>query len=185
MKLPSREECFKLLEKYESFPHIVEHSKLVNKIAVYLAKKLKEKGVNINVELVDRASLLHDIGKSIVIRMDAQRANTIEDNHHIVGEEILTKEGYPELAKIVRKHSLKEIQNLETWEEKVVHYADLRVRHSSIVGVKERVEDIVRRYKVPPEKRIDKKVIFALEKEIYGIIGGSPDKLKEEIKSEH
>ncbi len=180
MKLPTREECFKLLEKYKTFPNIIEHTKLVNKIAVYLAKKLKEKEIDINIDLVDRASLLHDIAKSKVIREHIPPEN---ENHHLDGEKILIKEGYPELGHIVRMHSLKEIQNLKTWEEKVMQYADLRARHDKIVSVKERLDDLIKRYNVPPEKRVDEKLVFSLEEEIFDIIGESPEKLKEAIEN--
>ena len=179
MKLPTREGCFKLLEKYGTFPHIIEHCKVVNKVAVYLAKKLKEKGIEINVDLVDRASLLHDIAKSKTIR---ENIPPEEENHHIDGEEILIKEGYPEVGRVIRMHSLKEIKNLKTWEEKVMQYADLRVRHTRIVSIKERIEDLYKRYNVPPEKRVDEKLVYNLEKEIYDVIGESPEKLKEVIK---
>jgi uncharacterized protein len=179
LKLPSKEECFKLLEKYGTFPNIVEHCKMVNKVAVYLAKKLREKGINVDVDLVDRASLLHDIAKSGTIRANIPPE---EENHHIDGEEILVKEGYPEVGHLVRMHSLKEIENLKTWEEKIIQYADVRVRHTRIVSVKERLEDLYKRYNIPPEKRIDEKLIYNLEKEIYDVIGGSPSDLKDEIE---
>ncbi|MCD6546940.1 MAG: HD domain-containing protein [Nanoarchaeota archaeon] len=182
MKLPTREECFKLLEKYGILPNILKHSLLVNKIAVYLAKKLKHKGIDIDIDVVDRASLLHDIGKSVLIRNNPEKANSIEDNHHIVGEEILIKEGYPEIARIVRLHSLKEIKNLSTWEEKVLQYADLRVKHDKIVSLRERLDDLYRRYNVPEEKRVDEEIVFSLEKEIFDIIQENPNILKKVIK---
>jgi len=182
MKLPTREECFKLLEKYNTLPNIIEHSKKVNKVAVHLAKKLKEKGIDINIDLVDRASLLHDIAKSKIIR---EKIPPEKENHHIDGEKILIKEGYPKIARIVRMHSLKEIKNLKSWEEKIVQYADMRVRHTNIVSIRERIDDLIKRYNIPPEKRIDEKLVFALEKEIYDVIGDSPEKLKEDIENEN
>ena len=182
MRLPTREECFNLLKKYGTFPNIVEHCKVVDKVAVHLAKKLREKGININIELVDRAALLHDIAKSNTIRKNIPPE---QENHHIDGEKILVDEGYPEVGRIIRMHSLKEINNLKTWEEKVMQYADLRVRHTNIVSLRERIDDLYERYNVPQEKRVDERVIFALEEEIYNVIGGSPEKLKEEVENEH
>ena len=182
MNLPTREECFELLKKYGTFPNIVEHCKVVNKVAVYLAKKLREKGADINVDLVDRASLLHDIAKSGTIKA---RIPPEEENHHIDGERILIKEGYPEVGHLVRMHSIKEIKNLKSWEEKIIQYADVRVRHTDIVSVKQRMDDLYVRYNIPPEKRIDEKMVFALEKEIFDKINESPDKLKEEVENEH
>ncbi len=182
MKLPTREECFKLLKKYGTFPNIVEHCKVVNKVAVYLAKRLSDKGIKINIDLVDRASLLHDIAKSKAI---LENIPPEEENHHIDGEKILIKEGYPEVGRIVRMHSLKEIANLKTWEEKIMQYADLRVRHTDIIGLRERIEDLYARYNVPPEKRVDEKLVYNLEREIYDVIDDSPKKLKEEVENEN
>ena len=181
MKLPTRAECFDLLKKYKVLPNILEHSIVVNKIANYLAKRLKEKGIKIDLNVVDRASLLHDIGKSILIINEPQKARTAEDSHHITGEEILVKEGYPELGLVCRRHSLKELHNINRWEEKVVKYADVRVKHTEIVGVKERMADLQKRYKVKKEEMVSVSEVLKLEKEIYNIIDESPDSLKDVI----
>ena len=57
VNLPSRDECYSILKEFEVPDGVMGHTELVNKIAVFLAKKLKQAGVDINVELVDRASL--------------------------------------------------------------------------------------------------------------------------------
>lgn len=62
-KLPTRKECFDIIKEYRLPLHILKHSLAVAKLAVFLAERLKEKGVTVNVELVDRACLLHDILK--------------------------------------------------------------------------------------------------------------------------
>jgi putative nucleotidyltransferase with HDIG domain len=179
MKLPSREECFKFLEKYEVPENILEHSKMVNKVADYVAKKLKEVGAKIDLDVVDRATLLHDIGKYIEIK-EAKLPKV--DNHHIIGEEILAKEGYPELGKVVRRHSLKEMKNITTWEEKVVKYSDLRVKHAELVSTRHRLDDLNIRYDVPDNERVDELKVFALEKEIFDKIKENPDILRKVIK---
>jgi len=61
MNLPNKEECEELFAKYNTPQNVIKHSKQVNKIAVWLAKKLKENNIDINIELVDYASLLHDL----------------------------------------------------------------------------------------------------------------------------
>jgi putative nucleotidyltransferase with HDIG domain len=149
---------------------------MVNKVANYLAKKLKENGIRIDLNVVDCASLLHDIGKSITI------LDKLEDKHHILAEEILTKEGYPELGLVCRRHSLRELKNVSTWEEKVVKYADLRVKHDKLVSVKERMEDLGERYAFIKEEKVPLSKVLELEKEIYDKLGESPEDMEKVIR---
>ena len=179
MKIPTREQCFKLLEKYGTLPNILDHSIMVNKIANYLAFRLKKKGIKVNLELVDRGSLLHDIAKSKMVK---EKVSAEKEQHHIDGENILIEEGFPEVGRLVRMHSSKEIHNLKTWEEKIINYADTRVRHDQIVSVRERLDDLYVRYDVPDHLKVDEKYIFNLEKEIFDTINESPDILKEVIE---
>lgn len=179
MKLPTKEEALALLKKYHMKPNIMAHTLVVNKIANYLAKKLKSSGEKIDLDVIDRASMLHDIAKSKYI--DAHKPSP-EDEHHIEGEKIMIKEGYPELGRVVRLHSIKEMKNLRDWEEKVIKYSDSRVRHTEIVSLRERLDDLNKRYNVPKEKRVPEHLLFALEKEIYDKIGGTPENLEEDIQ---
>jgi putative nucleotidyltransferase with HDIG domain len=177
MKLPTRKKAIKLLHKYKILPNILRHSLVVNKVANYLAKQLKDNGVRIDLEIIDRASLLHDIGKSITI------LEGLEDRHHILAQEILTKEGYPALGLVCRRHSLREIKNINTWEERVIKYSDTRVRHDKIVSIRERMSDLRARYKVPKKEFVPMSEVLKLEREIYSKIDESPDALKNKVKN--
>ena len=64
MNIPSREECLKLFEKYHVPENIQLHCKTVNKVGVFLAKLLKEKEVEVDIDLVDRLTLTHDLMKA-------------------------------------------------------------------------------------------------------------------------
>jgi len=59
--LPTRQECFNIMKKYHVPSHILDHSQSVAKLAVFLAKKLNENGIIVDVALVERACLLHDM----------------------------------------------------------------------------------------------------------------------------
>ncbi len=160
--LPTRKECFDILALYNVPPHIVKHCRVVAKVAVFLVQKLKEKGFELDVELVDRACLLHD-----VMRMcDTKESDfhgfmqglSEEDKlkwgrlgakyrgmpHEYAAFDIL-KQKYPALALTVRKHRymglLSEQDKPETWEEKIVYYADKRVMHEKIVSLQERLDE--------------------------------------------
>ncbi len=151
--------------------NIVEHILIVNKVAVFLAKKLKEAGVDINVELVDTGSMLHDVAKP-------------NKPHSSLGGEIVEKAGYPEVARLVRKHAfIATFDEGLTWEEKVVQYADKRCRDDKIVSVDERYDDFMKRYGDSSGRGEEaRKVTKEREKEIFSKLKIKPEDLKELVK---
>ena len=101
----------------------------VSKIAVRIARRLKDKGHDVDVELVEIGAILHDIGRS----------TTHGTDHAAVGGEMVRKLGVAEtVARIVDRHigagipedearalGLPEgVYVPETLEEKIVCYAD-------------------------------------------------------------
>ncbi|MEK6916575.1 MAG: hypothetical protein AABW92_02425 [Nanoarchaeota archaeon] len=170
MNYPTREQCLKWYRDIGTPENILDHVALVNKVAVFLAKKLKEKGVKINIELVDKASLLHDLDKWFCINDKSVR-------HGFKTEEILTEKGYSELGFYAKQHN--SIQS-KTWEEKVISYSDARVLFTKIVPVQDRIDSSKKRYK-REEGFWDKALESLLEKEkiIFSKLAIKPDKLAE------
>ena len=169
IKLPSRKECFELLKKYNTPKNILKHSIIVNRFANRLTKLLIAKGISVNKTLVDRASLLHDIGKFEALSKGIP--------HEEKGYKILKKEGFDEIANIVKKHSLFSVLSKKapvTWEEKIVFYSDKRVNEDKIVTLENRLAYLKKRY--GKNKRILKKIeaaeplIYQIEREIFDII---------------
>lgn len=75
--------------------NVVEHCLAVSEYAYELALAIKNKGYEVDVELVRLGGLLHDIGRS--------RTHGIE--HGVVGAEILRELGFDEkLALIAERH---------------------------------------------------------------------------------
>ena len=170
--IPSKEKCFELLKKYRVPENIVAHTLEVNRVAMFLAKKLKEKGEEINLGLVDAASLLHDLDKHMTLNEDS--------GHGKKAAEILESLGFAEVAPIVRKHITTAVLHspLKTWEEKLVYYADMRVKGNKIVTVEERFEYLRERYGKMSEKamrEINKAepIVKEIEKEILSKAGVS------------
>lgn len=176
----TKKECMDLLKKYNMPENIIQHTLMVNKIAVFLAEKLYEKGEKIFVPTVDSASLLHDIGKIKAIKGEAE-------SHVAEGYEILQKENLISEAIICRKHGtlspLNPITKPKSWEEKVVYYADKRVLHDKLCSIQERLKDANKRY---PQYAKEEQKAYAfvekVEKEIFDIIGIKPDELSKYIK---
>jgi len=201
--LPTRRQCLKLMDEFGVPLHIRKHSLAVAKLGVFLAKKLKEKGISVDVDLVDRACLLHDILRICDLKESGydryRQAITDKDRvkwrqlraryrnlcHEDAAFALLT-DAYPELALAVKRHRyaalLDEKDKPVTWEEKIVYYADKRVMHDKIVPLKERLEEAHRRNAAQRNcanqaklstERIDA-AIFELEREIFDKIGLEP-----------
>jgi len=208
--LPTRKECLAIIEEHHVPLHILKHSLGAAKLAVFLAQKLKEKGIAVDVDLVDRACLLHDIVricdfkesdysrfKHPVTEQDKAKWKQLrtrykEIPHEDVAYELL-KEKYPVLAQTVKKHRytalLDENERPNTWEEKLVYYADKRVMHDRIVPLKERLQEAHKR-NVPlrgteaqsqiKTAKVDS-LIFELEEEIFSKIGLNPLEVTDEF----
>jgi uncharacterized protein len=207
--LPTRKECFEIIEKYHVPQHIVRHSMAVTKLGVFLAQKLKEKGIAIDVELVERACLLHDVVRicefkefncdnfgQTVTEHEKTTWNRLKAKFKGISHEYaayaLLKEKYPVLALTVRKHRyaalLDEAERPKTWEEKLVYYADKRVMHDKVVALKERLQEAhdrnVHLYQTQAQGKIDTaevdRLIFELEQEIFAEIGLNPVRVTDE-----
>jgi putative nucleotidyltransferase with HDIG domain len=168
----NRTEALKILEEEGIKGRVLKHSLKVNEVAMFLGKKLVKKGKKINLNLLDVASLLHDIGKKLSDETDL--------NHVDAGAKILQKGNLEKIAEIIKKHSINSIIEKEkipqTWEEKLIYYTDRRVKEDNLVSIDERLKDMKKRY--PKIKSMIEKVkpkIKELEDEIFGIIRIDPD----------
>ena len=151
MSIPGKEQCLKILKDSKTPSNVIEHSKAVCKVALDLANKLEKKEVKINKDLVIAASLLHDVKK-------------VEKDHILAGARLLNELGFPEVADVIKKHGLANINEEEskpkTIEEKIVFYADKRVRGNKLVSLKERFDGLKVRYKkeIEEELKFTKKI---------------------------
>ena len=89
-----------------------------------------------NMPLVDRSAILHDICKIDSIRSGG--------DHALMGEQLLTENGYSEVAGVVGQHV--RLRSMQVNEAMVVNYADKRVMHDTIVSLPKRFVDLMDRY---------------------------------------
>ncbi|MBW2963342.1 HD domain-containing protein [Candidatus Woesearchaeota archaeon] len=197
--IPNRRDCLNLMDKYMVPIGIRRHCQIVNKIAVLLAKRLRAAGIDIDVDLVDAASMLHDLMR--VINFDTFEGAKREEqtvwekmkeryghmDHSEAAYEVL-KDIYPKVAGVIIKHGVTSVIKGEpkAWEEKVLAYADRRVMHTKIVSVDERYEDIQLRHadfyeKTGLDAGLEKKRILKIEKEIFRNLKFTPEGLAEEV----
>lgn len=182
-----------LIDEFKTPKHVRRHCAKVAEFAVELGEQFIKKGIKIDLTLLRHAALLHDIVRVVDFRHfepekfpDPVTPQEVElwkrlrekykGMHHAdAGADILQERGFLKEATLVRKHRFVQIaEGFETWEEKLLYYADKRVKHDKVVPLKERLED--GRKRNAPEKtgkisskELDKKV-FELEKEILSHI---------------
>lgn len=163
-KLPSEDECFRLIKKYEMLPNIIDHSVQVKNVSEAIYNHLIDKQ-NINLELLVSSALLHDITKTKAILEKELR-------HDLTGGELLRSLGYEEIAVIVENHVVFSDFDFDgpLLEKEIIYYADKRVMHDKVVNIDTRVTDLVERYgktdKIKEMILNNKKFILKLESKI-------------------
>jgi len=145
----------------------------VSQLAVEMAENCKQRGHQVNVQLVEIGALLHDIG----------RARTHSVHHAVAGAEIARQLGLPEqVIRIIKRHvgggiTQKEARKLgwpedtytpETLEEKVVSYADKLIEGSRRVPITNTIEELSQ--ELPPSA-IER--IWKLHEEMLTLTGDS------------
>jgi len=174
--IPTRDECLRLMGQYGMLSHIMDHSIEVTKVALYLAEELNKRGQRIDLNLVEAASLLHDLTKTECLK-------TKEDHAH-TGSQLLKEMGYFRVGEVVAEHIHLSKKNDASWvtEEEIVNYADKRVQHDCIVSLEERFSDLTDRYGKSQEASEQfeqlKKSTFEIEDKIFSILGIDPNDLQ-------
>ena len=208
--LPTRKECLALLAEYHVPPHIVSHSKAVAKLAVFLARRLNENGAAVDVTLLKGACLLHDLLRVLDFKesdynrfertlpeeekakWQRLRAKYKASSHEDAACDIL-REQYPALALAIKRHRymalLDDKDHPNTWEEKLLYYADKRVMHERIVPLKERLAEGHKRNVFLHGSEAQSKIntakvdplIYEMEKEIFEKIKLDPLEVTDEF----
>ncbi len=182
MKIPSKNECYRLMCEMQMLDHIAVHSMQVCRVATLLTENLLEQGVQLNFDLIQAAALLHDITKT--------RSFKTQENHALTGGQYLTELGYIEVGNLVRQHvRLDAYPNpLTLGEVQIINYADKRVLHDRVVSLEERLAYILEKYGKMAEHRQRISRLWEktkkMEAEIFRTLTFSADDLPHLINSE-
>ncbi len=170
-QLPNREQAIKLLQENDCPPQVIQHCLAVAQFAIGLAHRLKEKGIKIDVQIVEAGALLHDLGRSKTHKVD----------HSLVGSQIAQKIGLPQpIVNIVKRHVgagitdeeakllgwPKDVYVPQTIEEKVVSYSDKRIDQGKVVPIETEIERLRKDGMIEAGERVRR-----LHEEITNLLG--------------
>jgi len=175
MELPTKEHCYQLMCDMQMLDHIVIHSLQVCRVATFLTDVLNRERLNLNIELIRAAALLHDITKT--------RSFKTEEDHALTGGQYLCDLGYPEVGNLVRQHVRLDqyATGKAVSEVEIINYADKRVLHDEIVSLEQRLNYILERYAKKQAHRERIHILWQntkkLEKRIFSDLSCAPGDL--------
>lgn len=170
-KLPTRVQALQFLRQSGCRENVIRHVEAVSQLAVEIAEACKEKGYNVDLELVEIGGLLHDLG----------RAKTHSVHHAVIGVEIAKSLGLPErVISIIKRHvgggiTAREAKKLGwpkdiyvplTLEEKIISYADKLIEGSRRVPIEKTIEQLSQEL---PSSAIER--IWRLHEEMLALVG--------------
>ena len=171
--IPTAQEAERILDTLGCSKVIKRHCKTVQSFAIKISKRIVEKKIKIDMDLISAGALLHDIG----------RVKTHSVLHGVYGKAIAEELNLsPKLINIVENHigagiPAKEAAKLglpekdfipETLEEKIICYADNRVTHSKIISFEKTLDEFVVRL---GEKHLAIKRLKNLHNELLCLAG--------------
>lgn len=174
--IPNQSQIERIFEETNIPLHIRQHSEVVSNVAVLIGDALCKVGYRFDLPLIDTSAQLHDIGKA--------RALKTREDHGKLGAQMITAAGFPRLAPIIENHVVLDHfdEDQQVSESLIVNYADKRVKHTEIVSLSERFEDLVERYARNDKARdyLTKMLntYYVLENKIFAPLPFSPDELE-------
>lgn len=168
LRLPDAPTCLAWLAEQGASDGLVRHVKLVAAVAFRLAELLRVAGEPVDPLLAHRGGLLHDLAKVV--------ARGTRTPHDDLAGQLLRARGFLDLARIAERHAVwaltDPVRRPETWEEKLVCYADRLAEGDRLVGIEGRMAGLVnRRPELATESVTYRRAALALQAEISARLG--------------
>lgn len=173
MSYITKELAIQLFEKNQTPSHVIRHCMAVSRVSVILATELNKCGYTLSIEVIEGAAMLHDIAR-------------VKEDHGAVGAEIAEEQGFSKEAFIIKEHMhyniTSDINQLK--EIDLVCLGDRMVKEDEYVGVKERMNYILEKWKgnAKAEESLKNRIkeYGILLKEIEDLLGKKIDELMDE-----
>ena len=164
LALPSFEQISTWREQFFLSRVIIRHCDAGANAAVRLGGELLKRGQIIRLQALRAAAQVHDLLRFVDFHRGAghieeeilpERAQKWEEvkalypglHHEAAVSRFLIGQGFPELAEIVRVHGLTLADATRvTIEQRLLYYADKRVKIDEVVSLEERLRDFTERY---------------------------------------
>jgi len=178
-RLPGYADCLAWLTELNNPPILLAHVQGVAAISYVLAVWLRAAGIAVNPLLAHRGALLHDLSKL---------AAAGYAHHGEAAAVWLEAHQQPVLAWIARRHMLFGLldprEAPQSWEEKIVYYADKLMEGSRLVDVPARLRALQQRYGTITPAKLEQLIpaLKALETELCTPLGLTPDGLLERLQ---
>lgn len=183
LNLPDLTTCLGWLAERGVTYNILAHVQLVSAAAYLLAVWLHAQGISVDPLLTQRAALLHDIAKIDSISMKQERG--VHGDHARLARDLLNQREQPAIAEIADRHMISPDpqRQPQTWEQKLVHYADKLAEGSRLVSLEERLAALQRRYAdFAGEIEASQPQLLALQDEICQRLGWTPAELMDKLR---
>lgn len=170
-RLPSRAQAMRMLRQSGCPGNVLRHCEAVAELAVEIGETCKQRGLNVDLDLIEIGALLHDIGRS----------KTHSVHHAVVGARIAKTYDLPDqVLSIIKRHvgggiTGKEARRLgwpkdsyipQTLEEKIVSYADKLIEGSRRVPIERTMKNFAQELPPSAVERVRR-----LHEEMISLIG--------------
>ena len=158
---------------------LLAHVHNVAAIAYQIAIWFEQRGYQVSPLLAHRGGLTHDLAK-------LQKQG--DKNHADLAAEFLVDKNQDELAEIARRHLIGDLLSEETrpqtWEQKIVNYADKLSEGNNLVSLGKRLAALKQRYPNFVTKiQKNTPLIKSLEQEIVTALEITPEQLMDDLKN--
>jgi len=164
MRLPTLEQVRTWQNKFFLSHMVVRHCDAVATTAVRLGEEYQKQGHIVRLDALRAAALVHDIVRFVdfhrgtahteyeINPLHARTWKQVKEQyaglrHETAAARFLFEQGFPEIAEIIRVHGLTLADSTRvTTEQRLLYYADKRVKLDEVVSLEERLRDFTERY---------------------------------------